>query len=179
MKMKIALASGLAVLTGGCMTTDATTRGEHPGAHADVVNARGQQVAIAEIGQQDGALYVAIDVSGMAPGRYAVHVHTVGRCDGPTYESAGGHWNPAGRQHGFHTDAGPHMGDLPNIAVNAGGRGLVAFQIQDAWLTGGANPLLDADGASVVIHAREDDFQTDPSGNSGDRIACGVLRRSG
>lgn len=177
--MKIALATGLAGMTAGCMTTDAASHSEQPGAHAEVMTARGQQVAVAEVGQQGGALYVAIDVSGMAPGRYAVHLHTVGRCDGPGFESAGGHWNPTARSHGFHADAGPHMGDLPNLAVNAGGRGLVAFQIQGARLTGGANPLLDADGASVVIHAREDDFQTDPSGNSGDRIACGVLRRSG
>jgi superoxide dismutase, Cu-Zn family len=164
----------------GCMTTgSASSMQEHPGAHAQIQDARGQDVAIGEVGQEQGELYVGIDVSNLPPGRYAVHIHAVGRCDGPGFESAGPHWNPTGVRHGFHGDDGTHLGDLPTIAVNARRRGVVAMQIQNATLTGGPNALLDADGAAIVIHAGEDDYVSDPSGNSGARIACGVLRMSG
>lgn len=178
--MKFVIAATLGLATAGCMTTNAAgEQDEHPGAHATLQDAQGRTLAVSEVGEQGGALYVVIDATGMRPGRYAAHIHTTGRCDGPSFETAGGHWNPTGRGHGLDADNGAHMGDLPNLAINAGGRGVIAFQIQNAWLQGGSNALLDADGAAVVIHAGEDDFRTDPSGNSGARIACGVLRRPG
>lgn len=177
------VASALALATAGCMTPGTQTAqpgdDDDHGAGATLTNAGGEQVAIMEAGEQGGALYVVIDATGMAPGRYAAHIHAAGRCDAPGFESAGPHWNPARRSHGLDADNGPHMGDLPNIAINSRGRGTVAFQIQNTTLQGGPNALLDADGAAVVIHADEDDFQTDPSGNSGPRIACGVIRRAG
>lgn len=173
----------LALAMAGCMTDGTRSADaqadEHPGAVANLRDASGRDVAISEIGQENGELYVVIDATGMAPGRYAAHIHAVGRCDAPGFASAGAHWNPTGRTHGFDAATGSHMGDLPNIAINSRGRGAVAFQIQNASLRGGPNALLDADGASVVIHADEDDFQTDPSGNSGGRIACGVIRMAG
>ncbi len=182
-RLRFATISALALAAAGCMTPTGQTADapgdEHPGAGAELSDARGRQVAVMEAGEQGGALYVVIDATGMAPGRYGVHLHAVGRCDGPGFESAGPHWNPTGRSHGLDADNGAHLGDLPNLAINSRGRGTIAFQIQDASISGGRNALLDADGAAVVIHADEDDFQTDPSGNSGPRIACGVIRRAG
>jgi len=96
-----------------------------------------------------------------------LHLHAVGRCEGPKFDSAGPHWNPAGRQHGHLNPAGSHLGDLPNLTVSANGRGALNFLVR-----GG---LVDADGTALVIHAKPDDYRTDPSGSSGDRIACAVL----
>jgi Cu-Zn family superoxide dismutase len=105
-----------------------------------------------------------------------VHLHQTGRCDAPDFASAGPHWNPTSHQHGRLNPQGPHLGDLPNLQVAANGSGRIDFVVPvPAGTAAGANPLLDADGTALVIHAAADDLWTDPSGNSGARIACGVL----
>jgi Cu-Zn family superoxide dismutase len=98
----------------------------------------------------------------------------VGRCDAPDFTSAGGHWNPTQKKHGTMNPQGPHQGDLPNLVIGSDGRGTIGAVIPGATLAG----LLDADGAAMVIHAGPDDLMTDPSGNSGGRIACGVFQAS-
>jgi Cu-Zn family superoxide dismutase len=113
---------------------------------------------------------LAVQVKGLTPGEHGIHIHTAGQCVGPKFESAGGHWNPAGKKHGTQNAAGPHAGDLPNLTVGPDGSGIL-----NTTLSGAVADLLDADGAAVVVHAQLDDMKTDPSGNSGDRIACGVL----
>ena len=118
---------------------------------------------------------VRVEAAGLAPGTYAVHVHGVGRCDPPAFDSAGPHWNPTARQHGRLNPMGPHSGDLPNLSVGTDGAGAVEFTIPGTTLRRGANALIDGDGAALVVHANPDDYRTDPSGNSGARIACGVL----
>jgi Cu-Zn family superoxide dismutase len=134
----------------------------------------GEVKARAVVWDRGGSLQVGIQATGLAPGRYGAHIHAVGRCEGPGFESAGPHWNPGGRQHGELNPQGAHLGDLPNLDVDAEGHGRLEFRIEGASLRGG-QPLLDADGAALVIHAAPDDFRTDPSGNSGARIACGVI----
>ena len=139
-------------------------------------NARNQVVGEAAAIPERGLVRVRVTVRGFAPGTYGVHLHQVGRCEGPAFESAGPHFNPAGRHHGRLNPQGPHLGDLPNLVVSANGAGRIDFELQvPAATETGANPLLDADGTAVVIHATADDERTDPSGNSGARIACGVL----
>lgn len=120
---------------------------------------------------EDGAILLAISVQGLPPGEHGVHVHMMGQCEGPAFESAGGHWNPTNAQHGLENPQGPHAGDMPNLTVDAGGSGMLEHRLQGATFDG----LLDADGSAFVIHAAADDQRTDPSGNSGDRIACGVF----
>ncbi|MBV8971708.1 MAG: superoxide dismutase family protein, partial [Sphingomonadaceae bacterium] len=93
----------------------------------------------------------------------------------PKFASSGGHFNPTGKMHGRDNPMGPHLGDLPNVVVGKDGKGAVDVTVAGLTLTGGTTPLLDADGAAVVLHAGPDDYKTDPSGNSGDRIACGTL----
>lgn len=112
----------------------------------------------------------------MPTGTYGAHVHSTGRCDAPGFESAGAHWNPTNHQHGKDNPVGMHKGDLPNLVIGSNGRGLMEVTLPNASLAGSVNPLMDADGAALVIHASADDYRTDPSGNSGSRIACGVLR---
>ena len=116
-----------------------------------------------------------VKVSGLPAGSHGVHIHTTGKCEGPAFTTAGGHLNPAGHQHGKDNPAGSHLGDLPNIVVGEHGNGELALPLSvDAATLRAA--LFDADGAAIVVHAKADDYRTDPSGNSGERIACGVLK---
>jgi superoxide dismutase, Cu-Zn family len=140
-------------------------------AHAVLRNAAGAQLGTARLTGSHGGVRVRIDVRGLARGRYGVHIHAVGRCEGPDFTSAGAHWNPTARQHGSLNPQGHHLGDLPNLEVGANGRGRVEFGISGATL----GRIVDVDGAAIVIHAAADDYRTDPSGNSGARIACGIL----
>jgi Cu-Zn family superoxide dismutase len=122
----------------------------------------------------DGQVMISLEVQGLPPGDHGVHVHTTGRCDAPTFESAGGHWNPTNQQHGLEDPQGQHAGDMPNLTVGQDGRGMLEYQLEG----GGFDGLFDADGSAFVVHASADDQRTDPSGDSGDRIACGVFERS-
>jgi Cu-Zn family superoxide dismutase len=142
---------------------------------ADVRDTAGNTVARASLSQVGDAVRVRIEAAGLLPGTYGAHVHSVGRCDAPAFESAGPHWNPTGRLHGRDNPGGQHLGDLPNLMVGTDRRGSFEFTIPGATLAGGGRPVLDGDGAAIVVHARADDYRTDPSGNSGTRIACGVL----
>lgn len=129
----------------------------------------------ARVSETPGGLNVNIRATGLAPGRYGAHVHSVGQCDAPEFKTAEGHWNPTNKQHGFDNSKGSHMGDLPNLTIGADGKGIVDFVIANAQADG-PDGLLDGDGAAIVLHAGPDDLTTDPSGDSGARIACGVLR---
>jgi Cu-Zn family superoxide dismutase len=142
------------------------------GAPMAVVNASGQSVGTVRAWQTAGGVSLRIDAAGLPHGIHGIHVHSVGRCDPPDFASAGPHWNPLGKQHGMNNPAGPHMGDLPNVEVAANGVLGATVTVPGASMAS----LLDADGASIVIHANADDYMTDPSGNSGARIACVVLQ---
>ena len=119
-------------------------------------------------------IQLAGQLRGLAPGQRAIHLHQTGRCEAPSFASAGGHWNPTNAQHGFDVPGGPHLGDMRNITVGADS----TLVIQNATPGGRlreANGLIDNDGAAVVIHAKPDDYRSQPSGEAGDRIACGVV----
>lgn len=145
-------------------------------ARAELVDAGGRVLARALARDNGGRLTINVEAEELAPGTYGAHVHAVGRCDPPGFESAGPHWNPTERRHGGQNPQGQHLGDLPNLLVGADGQGSFEFTIGGATLSGGARGMLDRDGAALVIHAAPDDYRTDPSGNSGSRIACGVFR---
>jgi Cu-Zn family superoxide dismutase len=145
-------------------------------ATADVRNAAGAAKARVDVSQVGDSVRVRIAAMDMVRGTYAAHVHTTGTCTGPDFSSAGPHWNPTGQQHGKDNPAGMHKGDLPNLEIGGNGRGSIEYSIVGARLAGGSAPLLDADGAAIVIHAQADDYRSDPAGNAGARIACGVLR---
>lgn len=148
----------------------AGTQGER--AVATIENARGETVGTATATRAEDGVRLALDVKGLPPGPHGTHVHTTGRCDPPAFGSAGGHWNPADSQHGLEDPTGQHAGDMPNLIVDAGGGGSLDYTLQGGRFQG----LLEGDGSALVIHATADDQHTDPSGNSGDRIACGVFR---
>ncbi len=143
-------------------------------ATATLANASGVNVGRATATDVAGGLRYTIDVKGMPAGTHGVHVHMTGRCDAPDFTTAGGHWNPTAMKHGAMNAQGPHEGDLPNLIVGTDGRGTLGVTIPGGTMAA----LLDADGAAIVVHAAADDLKTDPSGNSGGRIACGVLAAS-
>lgn len=116
-------------------------------------------------------------LNSLKPGEHGIHIHEVGKCERPTFESAGAHYNPAKKQHGIENPKGPHVGDLPNLTADENGEvHLNLMAPQFTLKKGEKNSLFDADGSSVVIHEKADDYKTDPSGNSGARIACGVIQ---
>ena len=146
-------------------------------ARAELHDAAGREVGTASVRQVGSRIRVRVDGANLPPGTHGVHVHQAGSCTAPDFSSAGPHWNPTNAQHGHRNPAGSHSGDLPNLVVGQNGRGTLEYTIAGARLTGGDTAMLDAkDGASIVIHSALDDYRTDPSGNSGARIACGVLR---
>ena len=120
-------------------------------------------------------LSLTISVAGLEPGPHGFHLHTVGRCEAPNFTSAGGHLNPYNRDHGTLSDGGSHLGDLPNLTISSSGSGTAEVVIggrRDVVL----DEIFDDDGTAIIIHENADDYRTDPSGNAGPRIACGVLR---
>lgn len=157
----------------GCMAGTNTSATSAGGAHASLADTSGALRGTASFVDTGSGLEARISAEGLPAGTHGVHLHMVGRCDPPDFQSAGAHWNPAMKQHGRDNPQGAHAGDLPNLIVGADGRGMIRFTVPQASLS----TLLDADGAAVVIHAKADDYRTDPSGNSGGRIACGVIVR--
>ena len=137
-----------------------------------LINAIGQTIGTVRAWQTAGGVTFRINASGLPHGVHGVHVHAVGKCDPPDFASAGPHWNPTGKKHGMSNPAGPHAGDLPNVVVKANGVLGATLVLSAASMSS----LIDADGAALVIHAAADDNMTDPSGNSGARIACAVLQ---
>jgi Cu-Zn family superoxide dismutase len=145
-------------------------------AHADLRDVNGNSIGTITLTQTPHGVLVTGDLTGLPPGIHALHVHDVGRCE-PPFTSAGGHFNPTMRAHGFKAPMGSHAGDLPNFAVSANGSAHVEKYTRDLSLAPGPMSLFDADGASIVVHAGPDDYVSDPAGNSGPRIACGVIAR--
>lgn len=162
-------------LLGGCASNTVATP-EVVVARAALVDASGASAGEARVVQQGTGLTLVVNASGLTPGYHGMHFHTVGKCEAPGFTTAGSHLNPLGRQHGTENPAGSHMGDLPNLTAGADGKASVELPLGLAAL-GLGQALLDADGASIIIHAAADDYRTDPTGNSGGRVACGVFQR--
>jgi len=143
-------------------------------ASAVLKDASGKEVGAATLTDTPSGVLISLDLTAVPPGEHGFHVHTTGKCEPPDFKSAGPHFNPDQTKHGFMTPEGPHAGDLPNLHVPADGKLQVEVLEPNVTLSGEA-PLLDADGSALVIHAGADDYKTDPAGNSGNRIACGVI----
>jgi Cu-Zn family superoxide dismutase len=146
-----------------------------PEAVAQLADSKGRPVGKATFVQKSDGVHIDIQVQNLPAGKHGVHIHMVGKCDAPEFTSAGGHFNPAGKHHGALNPEGPHAGDIPNLVVGANGKGRLQMVNKNVTLDAGPNTLLDADGSALIIHAAADDEKTDPTGNSGARIACGVL----
>jgi Cu-Zn family superoxide dismutase len=146
-------------------------------AHADIVNATGQKIGTATFATAAGGVRIDVDVTQLPPGTHGVHIHAVGKCEGPDFKTAGGHFNPAGKKHGKDNPEGAHNGDLLNLEVAADGRASASLLDANVSLGDGPTSLFQPGGTAIVIHASADDYKTDPAGNSGPRVACGVIQK--
>jgi Cu-Zn family superoxide dismutase len=170
-----AAASVAALLLGCCASV--STPDTVATAAAELRNVNGQPVGTATLTQVGDVVRIVLEVQGLPPGTKGVHIHEVGSCEAPTFTSAGGHFNPLGKQHGLLNQQGPHAGDLANIVIGPDGKGRLETSASLVTLGAGPNSILDANGSALIIHAAPDDFRTDPTGNSGARIACGVISK--
>jgi Cu-Zn family superoxide dismutase len=133
------------------------------------VNAQGQKIGTATLALSNGGVRIDLDMTQLPPGVHAIHIHTVEKCEGPDFITAGGHFNPDMKKHGKDNPDGPHAGDLLNITVAANGSAKASLVAP--------NSVFHQGGSAIVIHAKEDDYKSDPAGNSGTRIACGVIQK--
>jgi Cu-Zn family superoxide dismutase len=167
--VSLAFVAAAAAPLAGCVTDE--PRG---GEAMALVNASGQAIGTVRAWQTPGGISFRIYATGLPHGIHGIHVHPIGRCDPPDFASAGTHWNPTGKQHGLNNPNGPHAGDMPNVTVAANGVLEETVVLPHATLA----ELVDADGAAILIHANADDYVSQPSGNSGPKIACAVIRPS-
>lgn len=175
LRLPAALLTGLGMLSGCAVYASHDSPNSRPGAQAKLYDATGREAGFVMLTQQkEGELAGVLNVNGIVPGSHGIHIHSVGKCEAPGFTTAGPHLNPEGKQHGLMNPAGAHEGDLPDVVVAADGTGHATFVAKS-----NLPALFDADGAAFVVHAGPDDMKTDPSGNSGARILCGVLEKVG
>lgn len=143
---------------------------------ATLRGADGADLGAVQLNQDaSGAVQIRVNGVNMPAGAHGIHIHATGKCEGPAFTSAGGHFNPGNKQHGLNNPAGAHAGDLPGLTAAANGTASYTATTKAVTLLTGATSLFDADGTALVVHAAADDQATDPTGNSGARIACAVL----
>lgn len=182
MKQKIVLSimmSGL-LIAGGCGKNGVklpVTGESVQSVTSPILNTKGNKIGEVSFVEGIDGVTINIQAEGLSPGKHGVHIHETAVCTPPDFKSAGGHFNPGHKEHGFDNPNGFHIGDLPNLEVDAEGK--ITAEVTTSLVTlkpGVKNSLLDADGSSLVIHDKVDDYKTDPAGNSGDRIACAVVK---
>jgi superoxide dismutase, Cu-Zn family len=148
-----------------------------PAASASLFDSAGTRVGVATFSEGDDGVRLGVSVSGLSPGQHGMHIHETGSCTPPSFESAGAHLNPASKKHGLLNPEGPHAGDLPNLTVDTDGSADTTLTVPQALLAQGPESMIGTQTRAFVVHADPDDQKTDPSGNSGSRVVCGVIER--
>lgn len=173
------IAIGLAfACTAPGLAQDRTAATGSQTAKGTFVDAQGKQVGTASLSQTQNGVLIRIEVRGLPEGVHAFHVHETGKCEPQDqFKSAGGHFAPRGEKHGYETAGGPHAGDMPNQHVSQGGMLKAEVLNPGVTLGTGQGSLFDQDGSALVIHAKADDYKSQPAGDAGDRIACAIIQK--
>jgi superoxide dismutase, Cu-Zn family len=161
------------LLVGSFAAGDAQAQAQS--ANAPLVNAEGEEIGNVALTQMEQGVRIDVQAEGVPAGTHAFHIHETGDCQTPDFQSAGGHYNPTDHQHGWNNPEGPHAGDLPNVQVQDDGVLAIEYFTDAVTLGEGDTTVFDDDGSAIVMHEGADDYETDPAGDAGSRIACGVI----
>ena len=173
----LTITAGVLVWSGSAVAQTPARSGASATAAAALVDGSGRGIGQARLQESSHGVLLILELKNATPGVHALHIHEVGRCEPPSFASAGEHFAPDRRSHGFLNSGGPHAGDLPNIYVPTSTELSLEYLIPNVTLGAGPRSLLDADGSALVIHSGKDDHTTDPAGGAGDRLACGSIVR--
>lgn len=177
MKIGALQSSLLAVLLMAVCAAIAAKEAKPKPVTVNLQNGQGKSVGTATLSQVANGVSIKLNLHDLTPGDHAIHVHQTAKCEGPDFKSAGGHFNPDNKHHGLQNPEGPHAGDIPNFVADAKGKSKETIIAPNVTLTDGPHSVFTGGGTALVIHAKGDDGKTDPAGNSGDRIACGVITK--
>ena len=173
----LTIAAGFLVWSGSAVAQSPARTGSSATAAAVVMDTSGRAIGQARLQESSHGVLLILELKNATPGVHALHIHEVGRCEPPSFASAGDHFTYDRRAHGFLNPGGPHAGDLPNIYIPTSTELSLEYFIPSVTLGAGPRSLLDADGSALVIHSGKDDHASDPAGGAGDRLACGPIVR--
>jgi Cu-Zn family superoxide dismutase len=172
-----ALAAILTLAVPAAMAKDAKAPKPPKSVVVKMQDSQGKDAGTATLSSAAGGVKIKLNLHGIAPGEHGLHVHQAAKCEAPDFKSAGGHFNPDSKHHGLQNPEGPHAGDIPNFKADIKGNAKASLVAPNVTLTDGPHSVFTGGGTALVVHAKADDGKTDPAGNAGDRIVCGVIAK--